>query len=59
MKLQDLINELIEIHSEYGNLTLKGYYDGFWVSDLDSCVDGDYLRIRPYPTKEEEKEIYG
>ncbi len=59
MKLQELLNRLIAIHSEYGNLTVQGYCDGFWVSDLDLSVDGDYLHLNPMPNKEEEKEIYG
>lgn len=59
MKLQDLLNKLIAIHSEYGNLTVQGYCDGGWVSDLDICVDGDFLRLHYLPNEEEEKEIYG
>lgn len=59
MKLQELMNKLIEIHSEHGNLTVKGYCDGYWVSDLDISVDGDFLHLNPMPDAEEEKEIYG
>lgn len=59
MKLQDLINQLIANHSEYGNLSVQGYCDGFWVSDWDLSVDGDYLHLNAIPDKEEEKKIYG
>ena len=59
MKLQELLNKLIAIEREHGNLTVQGYCDGFFVSDLDLCVDGDFLRLHCLPNTEEEKEIYG
>ena len=48
MKLQDLINQLIGIHSEYGNLTVEIMREGIHLPEIKLCVDEDYLYLEAY-----------
>ena len=48
MKLDELIKSLEEIKNTYGNLTVEIMRDGNHFTDIESCVDGNYLYIEAY-----------
>ena len=53
MKLQDFIDQLIRIHSEYGNLTIEIMREGIHLPEIELCVDEDYLYLEAYEEEED------
>lgn len=53
MKLQELLNKLIAIHSEYGNLTVEIMRDGIHLPEIELITDEDFLYLEAYKKGEE------